>query len=139
MFGFVSDHEINKVLPVLEKIVAGDFSKRIDDIPDGTKMGDLLHLINDLVDRCDAYVRESAACMHAVSNNQYYRKIIEVSMQGDFLSASRKVNAALGSMQNKTSEFKSVAVDFEDNVATVVRELGSASESLADLVRELFQ
>ena len=96
MFGLTTNQDIAHALPELRKMVAGDFNVRISRISGNGETAELLHLINDLVDRCDAYVRESAACMHYVSENQYYRKIIETSMQGDFLTAARRVNSALG-------------------------------------------
>lgn len=130
MFFKNNDQQISKALAAIKKVEAGDFESRIHNITASGELGELLHTINDLVDRCDAYVRESAACMDYVSHNQYYRKIIEVSMQGAFLNASRTVNKALGAMQKKVDNFSQVAVKFETEIGGVVEMVSSASTEL---------
>ena len=130
MISFSTNRDIARALPDLRKMVAGDFNVRIGDIQGSGEVAELLHLVNDLVDRCDAYVRESAACMHYVSENQYYRKIIETSMQGDFLTAARRVNGALDAMEHRVEQFTNVTHEFEDTVAGVVDTLSAAATEL---------
>ena len=125
MFGNNND-QVKAALTVMKKVAAGDFEARLLHIDAKGDLGELLHTVNDLIDRCDAYVRESAACMDHVSNNQYFRQIIETSMQGSFLSASQTVNGALGSMQQKVDDFTEIADNFETTVASVVESVSSA-------------
>ncbi len=127
----VSDtDQISIALSVMKKVIEGDFEARIPHIASSGDLGELLFTVNDLIDRCDAYVRESAACMDHVSNNQYFRKIIETSMQGSFLNASRTVNSALSSMQKKVDDFTYIADEFENSVGEVVNTVTSASTQL---------
>ena len=130
MFFKSNSQQIREALTAIKKVEAGDFESRIHNITATGDLGELLHTINDLVDRCDAYVRESAACMDYVSHKQYYRKIIEVSMQGAFLNASRTVNKALAAMQKKVEDFSDVAVKFETQIGGVVDTVSSASTQL---------
>ncbi|MBO6562888.1 MAG: hypothetical protein JJ959_20240 [Nisaea sp.] len=108
----------------------GNFNLRITQISGSSETAELLHLVNDLVDRCDAYVRESAACMTHVSENKYFRKIIETGMHGDFLSASRKVNHALDTIDTRVHEFSGATHAFETTVQEIVKTVAAASEQL---------
>ena len=130
MFGLSGNARIRAALPIVKAMAAGNFDERLTEISGNDDVAELLHAVNDLVDRCDAYVRESAACMASVSENKYYRKIIETSMQGDFLNASRTVNGALESMEHKVTAFSSVTKSFEGTVATVVDTVASAATEL---------
>ena len=85
MFGGSNKTDIRDALVVMKKVVAGDFEARLTNITATGDLGELLHTVNDLVDRCDAYIRESAACMDHVSNNQYFRKIIEAGVADEKL------------------------------------------------------
>jgi len=133
-------NQIESALKVIKQLNAGDFSVRLTNIDANSEVAELLFSINDLVDRCDAYVRESSACLEHVSNGKYFRKIIETSMVGDYLTASRKVNSALDTMQSKVDEFSTVTDEFEKNIGEVVdvvsssaTELESASESMKSI------
>lgn len=125
-----AEDDLSGALAVLEKVVAGDFEARLTGITATGDLGELLHTMNDLIDRCDTYVRESAACMEHVSNNQYFRKIIETSMQGSFLNASKTVNVALVSMQKKVDDFTQVADHFDSTVGNIVESVSSAASQL---------
>ncbi|MEO9901891.1 methyl-accepting chemotaxis protein [Nisaea sp.] len=130
MFGSASSKDIKAAIPVLKKLVKGDFDQRVTQISGNSETAELLHLVNDLVDRCDSYVRESAACMSHVSENKYYRKIIETGMQGDFLNASRSVNSALSSIDQRVQEFSGATNAFENTVQSIVETVASASTEL---------
>jgi methyl-accepting chemotaxis protein len=122
--------EIEKALAVMKKVCSGDFEARVLNIAATGPLGELINTINDLVDRCDAYLRESQACMEHVNNNQYFRKIIEENMEGSFLVASRTINGALLAMQNKSGLFKKVTDDFENTVGEAVELIISSSFEL---------
>lgn len=137
------DGNIADALDVIKRVVAGDFEARLTHITAEGELGELLYTVNDLIDRCDAYIRESAACMDHVSKNKYFRKIIETSMQGAFLDASITVNTALLSMQQKVDDFSEIADNFETTVGAVVEivssaatELTASSEALRHLASE---
>ncbi len=85
----------DEMIAVCQRICEGDFEARILDIP--TEPGrerELALKINEMIDRIDAYVRESTACLHYVEKNRYFRRIVETGMRGNFLIASRAINQA---------------------------------------------
>ena len=135
-----NDTEIEKALNIIKQVCAGDFEARIKNITAIGPLGELLFTINDLVDRCDAYIRESQACMEHVNNNEYYRKIIETNMEGSFLVASKTINGALMAMENKSDQFKKLTDSFEDTVGkamdtitTSTFELNNSSKTMEDV------
>ena len=69
-----------KALAVCKAVADGDFEARVLDITEKGEAGEMLHAINLLIDRTDAYMRESKACLEYVSRNQYFRKIEERGM-----------------------------------------------------------
>jgi len=125
-----SNIQVEEALKIVQQMTNGNFGVRLTNIDDNSDIAELLYSINDLVDRCDAYVRESAACLEHVSQGKYFRKIIETSMVGDYLSASRKVNNALDSMQAKVDAFTDVTNNFEVTVGEVVETVSSAATEL---------
>ncbi|PIR00857.1 MAG: chemotaxis protein [Nitrospinae bacterium CG11_big_fil_rev_8_21_14_0_20_45_15] len=132
--------EIETALVTIKQICAGNFEVRITDIKSTGPLGELLNTVNDLVDRCDAYIRESKACMEHVNNNQYFRKIIETNMEGSFLIASKTINGALLAMKNKSQQFKQLTDHFEDSVEASMGmivnssfELNQSSKTMEDV------
>ena len=75
MFSNDPKSAISKAVTVCEAVAAGDFEARIIDITEKGEAGRLLHAINRLIDRSDAYVRESRASLEYVAANKYFRRI----------------------------------------------------------------
>ena len=128
MFG-KKNSDISHAIEVVRAVAAGDFNSRITNISTTGELGELLHGINDLIDRNDTYLRESVACLEKVSENRYFRKIVEVSMVGNFLTAARTVNSALDAMQSRASDFSGIADKFEDSVVAIVNAVSSSARS----------
>ncbi|MDQ0313921.1 methyl-accepting chemotaxis protein [Amorphus orientalis] len=126
-----SSADIKKALAVCEAVAQGDMEARIIGITDTGDLGRLMHAINLLIDRSDAYLRESKASLDYVCRNQYFRKIVETGMVGSFLEASQSINHATELIEERNAEFSQVANNFETQMAQVVE---SVSASVNDLV-----
>lgn len=122
--------EIKRAISVLKDLLHGDFESRITNIRATGEVRELLELINDFADRSDSYVRETQAAMLYVSQNKYYRKMIERGMIGGFAVGARNINKALDAMEFKVSEFSRVTSDFEQKIGQVVSTVSKASEDL---------
>ncbi|MBL8708422.1 MAG: methyl-accepting chemotaxis protein, partial [Rhodospirillaceae bacterium] len=105
---------------------AGNFEARITNIRDKGELGELYRAINDLIDRSDAYLRESAAAMDHVARNLFYRQILETGMVGSFQVSARRINGAIGSMADKMAESR----NFADKIRNVMGSVSSASTEL---------
>lgn len=129
MFANHSSAAIRKALTVCEAVAQGDFEARIVGITEKGGLGELMHAINLLIDRSDAYIRESKACLDYVSRNQFFRLIIETGMVGSFLEAAQSINKATCFIKERNNEFACIADNFEKQMGNVVDSVsGSVSE-----------
>ena len=128
-----TNDSLKRALKACRSINAGDFEARILGIDEEGVTGDLLWQINDVVDRSDAFTREAAASMEFAGRNQYFRRIVEKGMTGNYLNAARTINAATDAMQKKTEAFSEVANTFKtvvEMVSSTATELRSSAESM---------
>lgn len=130
---------LEKVITVCKAVDQGDFESRLIGITEGGETGRLMDTVNDMVDRVDAYLRESHACMTYVSNNQFFRTIIETGMTGNFKLASQNVNSAVAQMQAANDRLGELADTFESSVGTTAANVVSASENILIQAKETAQ
>jgi methyl-accepting chemotaxis protein len=128
---------LRKVAAVCHEIANGNFEARVLDIREGGELGTLQHQLNDMIDRCDAFVRESGAAMQAVRGNKYYRRILPHGLRGSLLVASQIINAATEAIQRRIEAFESETSHFEGEIGNVVENLNMASATMADTANEL--
>ena len=83
---------IAKITAVCDEICKGNFEARIGDVTEGGSLDDAQHRVNDMIDRCDAFVREATASLEAVCRNVYYRRILYGGLQGSFRVAAEIIN-----------------------------------------------
>ncbi|MGV2976339.1 methyl-accepting chemotaxis protein [Roseibium alexandrii] len=138
MIGGLSKTSLRKATKVCKAVAAGDFEARITGISETGEAAELMHAINLLIDRTDAYLRESKACLDYVGRNQHFRMISETGMVGGFASAANSINKATVAIKEKHDAFCDLAEQFEtrlkDVVETVthsVQELNTVSTGVA--------
>lgn len=124
---------ISRALVACRQVQAGNFEARITDIQETGELGELLWAINDVIDRSDAFLRESAAAMDHVARNLFYRRITETGMVGAFLASSKRINTAADSMEQKVSESCKIA----DRIKNVVGAVSSAATELESTARSM--
>jgi methyl-accepting chemotaxis protein len=125
-----NEAELQRCIELCKQIDQGNFEARIIDITATGTIGELQHALNDMVDRTDAYVRESQACLEYVAKNQYFRTIVEKGMTGSFLLGARAINNANGAIAAKVTTFKAVIENFERNMKTAVQSVSAAATEL---------
>jgi len=130
MFSNDMKSAVMKAADVCEAVAEGDFEARIINITETGDAGRMLHAINRMIDRSDAYVRESKASLQYVANNKYFRRISEKGMSGAFAEASHVVNEAMGSMEERVEEFTRVVQAFEEQMKEVVESVAAAATEL---------
>ena len=121
---------VMKAIDVVEAAAKGDFEKRIINITETGESARLLHAINDLIDRSDAYLRESTASLEYVARNKYFRRISEKGMNGSFATASRTVNDAMGVMSDRIETFSEAVQEFEDQMSSIVQIVAAAAAAV---------
>lgn len=130
MFSGLKKSSLKKATEVCKAVANGDFEARITNITETGEAAELMHAINLLIDRTDAYLRESKACLDYVSRNQHFRLIAEKGMVGSFKDAARSINTATWAIKEKHEGFCDLATDFEGRLKEIV---GSVTESVDDL------
>ncbi len=134
---------IEKAATVCEGAVQGNLESRILNIDNEDPSARLYHAINDMMDRTDAYVRESQTCMAFVSDNKFFRLIAEKGMLGSFKQASQTINKATNAVDDKMANFSGVVAEFNKSmggaievVQSAVVQLQSSSDSLDSVATE---
>ncbi|OIN85868.1 MAG: hypothetical protein AUJ12_07990 [Alphaproteobacteria bacterium CG1_02_46_17] len=115
---------------VCSQLAEGDFSVRIMNIREKGEVGTFLYSLNDMVDCVDSFIRESTACMKAVSENKYYRRILPDGMRGALAHGSLIINKALTSVGDKMNNFNMVANDVDRSLTQVVKDVTDSVEAL---------
>ncbi|MEM6491479.1 MAG: methyl-accepting chemotaxis protein [Pseudomonadota bacterium] len=129
MFGS-NKADIRMMVEVCERIAAGDFDARIVKAIDDPDVRRLANAINDIIDRSDAFVRESAASMRRLSENRYYRRVMPGGFQGGFAFGANATNEATDTIERKVVDFRGVIDGFEATATTEIEGIADAASAL---------
>jgi methyl-accepting chemotaxis protein len=114
-----STDKIDEMIAVCQRICQCDFEARVLDVPTAPgKERDLALKLNEMIDRTDAYIRESTACLHYVEKNRYFRRITETGMLGSFLNASQAINRAADGVAHRMGVFGELANTLNEALAS---------------------
>jgi methyl-accepting chemotaxis protein len=113
-----------------KRIVAGDFEARILSIPEHDRATELLGLINDMIDGCDAFVREATAAMDAVHHNKYFRRILPGGLHGALLQGANTINDATVSIAQRMRQFEQQTSELEGSVVSIVSALDKGAAEM---------
>ncbi|MBL1419498.1 MAG: methyl-accepting chemotaxis protein [Alphaproteobacteria bacterium] len=128
---------ISRATQVCIAVANGDFEARILDITEKGQLGELMHSINLLVDRTDAYLRESKACMEYVARNQHFRLIAEKGMVGAFQSAAQSINTATYKAQQRHDSFCEMSDSLDTKLEDIVTNVSSTISALQTSSKEV--
>ena len=128
---------VGRVIAACKGVNKGDFESRIVNVTDGGELRGLQWSVNELIDRADAYVRESAAAMSEVASNHYYRKIVATGMVGSYLLGAEKINTAIDKISDRVDEFKAVTSSFEEQVEAAIESFATASNFMNDTAGQM--
>jgi methyl-accepting chemotaxis protein len=131
-----SQRHLQEIGRVCEDAARGQFESRIQNIASGD-LGRLQLAINDMIDRCDAFVREASAAMEAVCHDKYYRTILPQGLHGALAHSADIINAAMQAIRGKVTTFDTVAVRFDRGVNEIIGELAGASAKMSGTAQSL--
>jgi methyl-accepting chemotaxis protein len=137
--GFLESNtaSIKKAKDVCFAAANGDFEARIVDITETGDLGELMHAINLLIDRTDAYLRESKACLDYVSRNQHFRLIVEKGMVGSFKSCARSINTATHKIKVRHDDFCEMADRLQERLENITGVVSDAINTLRTSSQEV--
>jgi methyl-accepting chemotaxis protein len=119
---------IDRIATVCQQISQGNFEARITDIKETGDLAGVQQKVNDMIDRCDAFVREATASLDAVCRNIYYRRILLGGLNGAFYVAATKINS---SVEEQKKAIEKAKADAAAEQARIVAWLRSGLQSLA--------
>jgi len=122
---------------IIDRIGHGDFEARLLGSREGGALGKLHGTINDATDRIDAYIRESAAAMNAIRNNQYFRRILPDGLHGALLHGAHMINDASDVIEQRLAAFNHSTGEFEQAINTIVEALSESSANMSTMASVL--
>lgn len=128
---------VGNLVTTCRRIADGDFEARIIGAREGGRIGALHDTFNDMIDRCDAFVRESSAAMAAIRDDKYYRHILPQGLRGSLLIASRTINQAMKAIETRVAAFNANTAEFERAIETVIGTVTSASGNMGSTAGSL--
>ena len=131
-----ADASIDKAMRACAAAAGGDLSVRVMGIRGHGNIGQMLRNVNRLLDLTEAFCKEADAAMQHANARQYYRKILQTGLRGDFARHAATINRSLDQMKDRDAE----AIRFaEDNVHHVLLSVKAAVEQLQSSARQLTQ
>jgi methyl-accepting chemotaxis protein len=129
---------LTEVTQVCVRLANGDFEARLmqGDRERG-HFGAMRASFNDMIDRCDAFVREASAAMAAVRDDKYYRHILPQGLRGSLLIASRTMNEAMQVIERRVAAFNANTAKFEGAISSVIDTVSSASGNMGQTAGSL--
>lgn len=128
----VSADKVQEILSVVEDICQGNFESRVKNITaDSGAERQLCLKVNELIDRADAYVRESTACLGFISKNQYFRRIAQHGMLGAYGTAAKEINAAADGVETKMNKFGEMV----NGITAASTELNASAQSMGETAK----
>lgn len=106
----------------------GDFEVRVPTLGDDPALADVRNSVNLLLDRTDAMLRESAACLVAAGAGRFHRRFLVRGMAGSFRFTAAAINEASSAMAASSGASKTAALELS-NTAT---QLGASSDALVE-------
>jgi methyl-accepting chemotaxis protein len=119
---------VGKIASVCEEIRKGNFEARIVNAGEAGALADVQDKLTDMIDCCDAFVREATASLDAVCRNVYYRRILSGGLQGSFRVAADMINGSIETQAEAVAKARAEAAAQQE---VIVGTLAAGLKSLA--------
>jgi methyl-accepting chemotaxis protein len=103
---FKFEHFFKVFSNVCEDLKKGDFESRIVLPKEGKIITPYIDKFNDVIDVCDAFIRESSLTMKAVSEERFHRKIRSEGFLGAYRVALKRINHSVFIIDEKNRQEK---------------------------------
>jgi len=140
---------LREMLATCERAAVGDFEARVAAVPGADQVPGAVELrvvFNRLLDRTDAYVRESVASLQAASDGRFYRRFLTAGLLGAFRSGAEAINGANTQMSQSQAIIDAGANDrltladrLNTTVSTVAEQVADAAVELSSTAMSLSQ
>jgi len=121
-----SDEILQRLVLACRRAAEGDFEGRVPNLGDNPALVEVREAVNLLLDRTDAFIRESGATLVAASEGRFHRQFLVRGMTGAFAHNAEVLNGATRAMARSADLSK-----------TVAQNLSESSAQLTDASRQL--
>ena len=125
----------------LELAAHGDLNQRVLHIHGTDELAALQNNTNRVLDKTEAYLKESEKCLEAMIDKRYYRQIITTGMPGQFGKSAQAVSQIVALLAKRAAAYEekiSVMIDgFDKKITTFLSDLAVSSEVLEKTARDL--
>ncbi|MEA3290674.1 MAG: methyl-accepting chemotaxis protein [Campylobacterota bacterium] len=97
-------NQIRNIYEVTNETSHGILSKRVTNIDDNTRIGQLAWNINDVLDQLEIFTRDLNTSLDAISQGKSHRKMYPSGLKGDFVMYSKNINKALEAIATAQSK-----------------------------------
>ncbi|WP_028654895.1 methyl-accepting chemotaxis protein [Nocardioides sp. J54] len=136
---------LRAVTEVCRSAAEGDLEPRVARMGDEPELLAARSAVNALLDRTDAYVRESSASLQYAADGKFYRRFLVRGMLGSFKAGAVTINAAIAAMADANTQlaeqerlrleladgFEEAVLGLSDQVAAAAAEMEASSRTLA--------
>lgn len=136
---------LRAVTDVCHAAASGDLEPRVDVLGETAELKAARSAVNALLDRTDAYVRESSASLEYAAAGKFYRRFLVRGMLGSFRAGAVTINTAIGAMAGAhelladqerqrlelADGFEAAVLGLSDQVAAAAAEMEASSRTLA--------
>jgi methyl-accepting chemotaxis protein len=145
----VNDQAMPAIADVCRRAAAGDLEARLGPIGDTAAEIECRNAVNDMLDVCDAFIREAGAASAAAAEGRFHRRFLTSGMRGSFRAAATQMSASIDEMFRSSErlaaataarlaladELENAVLRVSEQVATAATEMGASANGLADFAR----
>lgn len=132
---------LREITRVAAAINGGNFEERVGRLPGLEQDPELMAArtaLNGVLDRTDAFIRESGASLAAAEQGRYHRAFLTTGMTGAFRSGAQSINDARGKIAEANQAIaragdqrRATAEEFEETVVALVEQLAAAAVEMS--------
>ncbi|MFN4276066.1 MAG: methyl-accepting chemotaxis protein [Ferrovibrio sp.] len=123
---------LDELSTVCDKAAAGDLSVRVVDTQSHGDLAPVLQSLNRLLDRTDAFIRESGASLTYAAEGKFFRPFLLRGMPGDFRRGAQVINNAREAMHQKALAAAALEKQVAEQRAAMEAQARSERQQLAD-------
>lgn len=132
---------LREITRVAEAIHEGDFEARVGLLPDMDDDPELVAArcaVNGVLDRTDAFIRESSASLAAAEEGRYHRAFLTAGMTGAYRLGAQAINDVRHRLSDANQAIaeaadrrRATAASFEETVLTLVEQLAAGAVEMS--------
>ncbi len=137
---------IEVLTQVAEAAQDGDFEARLTPIGDDPRLQACRNAINGMLDRADAYVRESSASLAEAAQHRYHRRFVMRGLDGAFRKGAATINSATETMAETDAALREaqearqgLGAELENAIGAAVDQVAAASTQIEATAGSLAQ